>query len=869
MEGKTNSTYFDIDSIFPKFVINSKGEREPFDISDIKRKLAIETGLDSESAQKINDRVIRKILGEKRDDIKSSEIKDLVCAELSSMGLDKHKALFGEEKHRFWLDNKFIEQFKHKQPEWGPIGYITYKRTYSRVKKDGGKEEFWETVKRVVEGCYSSQKTHCVKLGLPWDEEKEQKSAQTMFKKIWEFKFLPPGRGLWIMGTEFTYRHGSMALNNCGFVSTNDIDVKNTKPFEFVMDALMLGVGVGFDTKGAGKMMIKEPKGTFVFQVPDNREGWVEGLKYMLNAFFEGGPLPSYDFSLVRPKGSPIRGFGGIASGPGPLTNMYEDVKNILANRIGRGITSVDIVDIMNLIGRCVVAGNVRRSAEIAIGDPNDHDYVTMKDFDLYAVECRDRRWASNNSVFVDPHEGFDYSELAKSIVKNGEPGIVWLKNSRDYSRMSREPDYKDKDVMGVNPCFAGHECLWTSDDYKSFEELDGKQVEVMTPYGFVDGKVWSTGIRTTITLTFDDGSTLTLTPDHKLKTSERKSIRAEDTLGKTLLSMVRNKKVVNITSGKKQKVYDFSAPDVHWGFVNGIVAANCGEQSLESFELCCLSELFPSRHNSYEEFEDTLKYAYLYGKSVTLVNTHWKETNAIMLKNRRIGTSLSGIIDTIVKIGRREFLNWCDKGYKFLEGLDVKYSSRFCVPQSIKRTTVKPSGTVSLLPGVSPGIHYPHSKYYIRRMRIANDSALIPMLKGAGYHMEPIETGEQTMMVVEFPIKENNFERGKFDVTMWEQIQNAIDFQKYWSDNQVSITVSFKKEEAPQIKYALEVAEDKLKSISFLPLLEHGYKQAPYEEITEEKYNELTSKLKPIDFDGYSERASGVSHCDSDRCDI
>ena len=126
-----------------------------------------------------------------------------------------------------------------------------------------------------------------------------------------------------MMGTEFIARHGSMALNNCGFASTEDINLKYSKAFEFVMDALMLGVGVGFDTKGAGKIIIKKPQeGTFEFQIADSREGWVESLRLILESYFLGKQIPTFDFTLVRPAGLPIRGFGGIASGPSKIIGL-------------------------------------------------------------------------------------------------------------------------------------------------------------------------------------------------------------------------------------------------------------------------------------------------------------------------------------------------------------------------------------------------------------------------------------------------------------------------------------------------------------------------------------------------------------------
>ncbi|MHA1764006.1 MAG: LAGLIDADG family homing endonuclease, partial [Promethearchaeota archaeon] len=382
----------------------------------------------------------------------------------------------------------------------------------------------------------------------------------------------------------------------------------------------------------------------------------------------------------------------------------------------------------------------VHNSAEIALGDPNDREFLTCKQDKekLYS-----HRWASNNSVFA--RKGMDYSFIAKQIVVNGEPGVFWLDNARQYSRMGDPPDFKDNKVAGVNPC---------------------------------------------------------------------------------------------------------------------------GEQSLESFELCCLVETFPSRHDSYEEFQETLKYAYLYAKSVTLVNTHWKETNAVMLKNRRMGISQTGIIEAMIKHGRRTLLEWCDKAYKYLRKLDEEYSNWLCIPKSIKLTTVKPSGTVSLLPGVTPGIHYPHSEYYIRRVRISKNSDLIEPLKEAGYKIEPDKYSDNSL-VVEFPIHEKYFDRSKDDVSIWEQAENAAAYQRYWSDNQVSITITFKKEEADQIQHVLECYEDKLKSASFLPLKEHGYEQAPYEKITKEQYKKMVAKLKPINLARTSDRTIGEKFCDSDACEI
>ena len=222
---------FSLIDLYPKYVINSKGEKTEFDENSIAKILNRETGLDMNISESVAEDVIRKIIGLGMDEITTNYIRELVCVELTQRGLNKYRNLFARainlESVGFKLEESFLEKFKGQQPNWGPIGYITYKRTYARIiEGENRKEEFWETLRRVVEGCYSIQKEHCIKLSLPWRDDKAQKSAQIMFNKIWNFKFSPPGRGLWMMGTEFIARHGSMSLNNCGFASTKDIDLK-------------------------------------------------------------------------------------------------------------------------------------------------------------------------------------------------------------------------------------------------------------------------------------------------------------------------------------------------------------------------------------------------------------------------------------------------------------------------------------------------------------------------------------------------------------------------------------------------------------------------------------------------------------------
>lgn len=647
---------------------------------------------------------------------------------------------------KFKLSDTFIEQYSDKEVPWGPLGYVTFKRTYARRLSEfnpeaEGTEEWFQTCRRVIEGMFDMQKQHVYKLGLEWNDQKAQRTAKDAYDRLFNLKWTPPGRGLWMMGTEFVNKRTAAGLFNCAFRSTKELPTHGGYLFSWMMDALMLGIGVGFDTLGAGTLTIKQPKYTDdVHVIADSREGWVRSVNILLNGFFFGDELPKFDYSAIRGIGEPIRGFGGTSSGPGPLKELHQHLTELYTDKIGSLISSVDIVDTENLIGRCVVAGNVRRSAALALGKFDDMDYLTMKNDQ---EKLGHHRWGSNNSFHAVV--GMDYTWHSQQSQLNGEPGYIWLDNARTRGRFADPPRDDDKNVMGFNPCV---------------------------------------------------------------------------------------------------------------------------EQQLEDAELCCLVETFPAKHETYEDYLATLKIAYLYGKTVTLANTHWAETNAKMLKNRRIGLSQSGVVQAFNKFGRREMLKWCDDAYEHVKGLDDEYSNWLCIPKSVRMTSIKPSGTVSLLNGSTPGIHYPEDEYYIRRIRFSSESQLLPALEAAGYKIEPDHYSPNTMCV-EFPVHEEHFIKGKREVTMWEQLEIAAQYQHYWADNSVSVTVTFKGEEAGDLKTALEMYETRLKAVSFLRYQETGYVQAPYEPITKEQYEEMSSKITPIQRFNTNEGGAGTKFCDGEYCEF
>ena len=177
-----------------------------------------------------------------------------------------------------------------------------------------------------------------------------------------------------------------------------------------------------------------------------------------------------------------------------------------------------------------------------------------------------------------------------------------------------------------------------------------------------------------------------------------------------------------------------------------------CGEQPLEPMELCTLAENSPTNCTDIQDYLRTLKFCFLYSKSVTLLMTRWPETNEVMIRNRRIGTSMSGVATFAEEHGWAELRRWMDAGYKEIRRRDKEYSEWLGVRESIRVTTIKPSGTVSLLWGVTPGLHFPRERgFYIRTVREMKDSVFAKAMGDAGYPVEPSVSDPDTTVVIVF----------------------------------------------------------------------------------------------------------------------
>jgi ribonucleoside-triphosphate reductase len=669
----------------------------------------------------------------------------------------------------FNLSDDFVEEYSKKPVNWGfpihdglSLGELTYISKYSRIKDDGTKERWYETCRRIIEGMFSIQKDWCRHNRTPWNDHKAQRAARDAYDRLFHFKWTPPGRGMWAMGTRMVHeKNNSAALYNCAWISTEKITSHSkyeaTLPFVRLMEMSMWGIGVGFDTRGAGKITLQEPAGeTEVFVVPDTREGWAESIGRQLASYFLANQKPvTFDYSLVRAAGSPLKTFGGTASGPGPLKYLHDKVDELIGGRAGEKLTSRDIVDIQNLIGKAVVAGGARRSAELALGDINDEEYINLKNWEL--PENAERTgmngwaWMSNNSVYANVDSDLDH--IIDSVVVNGEPGIVWMDVARQFGRTADPRDDKDMKSTGVNPC---------------------------------------------------------------------------------------------------------------------------AEIILESHELCCLAETYVNNADSLEDFLATCKVAMLYAKTVTLVPTPWPETNEVIVRNRRIGVSKTGTAQFAESSGWNTLGEWDRAGYDYICKKDAQYSEWLGVRESIRKTTSKPAGSTSLLAGCAPGVHWPtNAGIFLRRMRFHVNDPIVTVLEKAGYHVEPDNGDPEYTVVAEFPVDGLDM-RSEREVSIWEKAELAAFTQRWWADNAVSVTVTFREDERDQIKHLLRSKAGQFKTISFLPLTDDGvtYAQAPFEPITHEKADEIRSSLKKVNLKavydgGKAADATDSKFCDTDSCEL
>ena len=743
--------------------------------------------------------------------------------------------------HKFELNSQTIDILHSMKEEFeSDYGKVVYYRTYSRLKKDGTQEHWVDTVIRVVNGIMSIRKNHMLNNRLGWNEEESQSFAKDFSISMFKMNFLPPGRGLWICGTKFVEERGSAALNNCGAVSTENL----ITAAHWTMNMLMYGVGIGYDTIWNGNNVVMNDPSLepIVFQIPDSREGWCDSIKLLLESFInnEGYSKPevNFDYSLIRKKGEPLISFGGIASGPEPLENLHKQIKHIFKRYMSEKILHEHIK----------VAHEMYQKQSISKDTLITIIKDTIEKIKQYGAETYEiffNRKPEDDVKFASYYEDLNSDELIDKMVS----GMGLFDNTRLIV-----------DLMNSIGC-----CVVTAGIRRS------AMISVGSPddWTFLNLKNFSY-FPERASIGWMSNNTVQFTESKQFDTKLGFISERIKSNGEPGFMNIKNVKAFGRV-GKNDKII---REDI------GCIPNPCGEINLRHTELCNLVEIFLNKFlykenevwkfNS-DKFIEACNFATYYASTVSLLPTHSESTNKVIAENRRIGVSLSGIADVYDRIGLDKFTRILRNGYLAVRGENIRLANEAGVPPSIKITCVKPSGSISALAGSSQGIHFPVFQYAIRRMRVTIGTPIFKFLveKGVPYELDIYDQNKNTYCF-EFLIDQSGIREAK-DVSMWEQFTLAATLQREWADNMVSCTIYFDKEkEGDQVEKALAQFAPLIKCVSMLPREDHSYKQAPLEKITKEQYEELKSKINPINWNEFGGSDGEMpKYCTSEKCEM
>lgn len=651
------------------------------------------------------------------------------------------------------LKEEFLSKYSDFPQHMDNLAKLVYYRTYSRWLPDEGRRETWkETCTRAVEYNCSLAPTSIYE-------------AQRLFDNMFNLKQFISGRSLWIGGSEAS-KKTKLANFNCSFVVIDSI-----KSLCDLFYLLMVGTGVGVrilpsdveklptfrdnvtlfaqynknSTKQRGRehTIREQEDNMFVIKIGDSKEGWVDALRAYLN--FMASPSECnnilIDYTEIRVKGATLSSFGGTASGYESIMDMFTKIHNVIQNGIfsskpknGR-LRPIHCLDICNLIGQNVVVGGVRRTAEIAIIDPNDEECVHAKDNIEPGME---HRYMSNNSIYQEEKPSREkIHELFNSIRTSGEPGII---NVAEAKR-------RRSDFAGVNPC-----------------------AEILLPP-----------------------------------------------------NAVCNLTTVNMVA-----------------FVN-----ENGDVDWDGLELAFLLSARA-------------------GYRMTCVDLELDGWNEAHHRDRLTGCSMTGWQDFVAKVrpdvlrragGKAGVLKWLRTA---VHEAGEEIAQELQTPVPLLMTALKPEGSLSLVAnGVSPGVHWQHSPYFIRRIRVNAHDPLALTAKELGWQIHP-EVGQEmetaTTIVIDFPVK-SPATVTKADVSAVEQLEEYLLFQKYYTDMNTSNTITVKPDEWEEVEDFVYNHWDDMLGVTFLELNSTYYPLLPYEECTKEEYEELKSKMKEFDPDLLNEK--------------
>jgi len=584
-----------------------------------------------------------------------------------------------------------------------------HKSRYAKYFDGKGRESYSETVSRYMNNVVGKA-VGGIKNSLIKDLE----------QAILGQEIMPSMRAMMTAGPALD--RDNTAGYNCSYLPVDD-----PKSFDEAMYILLCGTGVGFSVER--QFISKLPEVPELFEsesivvVKDSKEGWAKGFRQVL-ALLWAGEIPKWDVSQVRPAGARLKTFGGRASGPAPLIELFNFAVSTFKAAQGRKLSSMECHDLMCFIGQIVVVGGVRRSAMISLSNLSDDRMRYAKSGQWW--ETAGHRALANNSVSYSEKpdmETFMREWLSLVESKSGERGIFNREASKKQAAKfgRRDPNYE----FGTNPC----------------SEI------ILRPYQFCN--LTECVVRATDTI--DD--------------LERK-VRLATILGTIQSTMIK----------------------------------------------------FP------------------YLRKV------WQKNTA---EERLLGVSMTGIMDNPLMTHENRGL---EKTLEHLRSIAVATNAEWAellgIPVSAAISCVKPSGTVSQLVDSASGIHARHSPYYIRTVRGDNKDPLTQFMIDQEIPNEPCVMKPDSTVVFSFPVKSPAGAVTRNDMTAVEQLELWLTYQRSWCEHKPSVTISVRDAEWMAVGAFVYEHFDEMSGVSFLPHSDHTYQQAPYQDCTQEEYEEMLAKM-------------------------
>ena len=629
---------------------------------------------------------------------------------------------------------------------------VIYKSRYAKWQDSLGRREDWpETVQRYIDNIVRPKLEFADGYSFALEEE--------IREAILNLEVMPSMRALMCAG--LAAERDNMALYNCSFVA-----VDNPRAFDEILYILTCGTGVGFSCESQYINKLPEISEEFhdtdtTIVVADSRIGWASGFRQLLQLLYSG-QIPKFDVSRVREKGARLQVFGGRASGPEPLVDLFNYSIRMFRNAAGRRLTDIEVHGIVCKIGEVVVVGGVRRSALISLSD------------------------------------------LHSSRMRTAKSGQWWV-TSPEFALANNSAVYDEKPSTG--------EFLkeWTS----LYESKSGER-----------GIYYRRGI--------------------KNKT---------DGIGRRDATLIAG-------------------------------TNPCGEIALRSAGLCNLTEVVVRSTDGLDTLKRKVRLASILG-TIQSMYTDFRYVRNVWRRNaeeeRLLGVSLTGIYDNAALSGTSRGVegNTLEKTLEELKEYCVEVNKEFAdklgINPSVAITCVKPSGTVSQLVDSSSGIHPRHAGYYVRSIRQDNKDPLTQFLIDSSVPSEPDVMKPNDTTVFYFPIKSPEGAITKDEVSPRDHLELWKVYNKHWAEHQVSVTVSVPEDKWVDTGAWVYDNFDELSGLSFLPASDHSYKQAPYQECTQEEYETLQASMPTsLDwtrFTAYEESdnttASHELACVGGACDI